>query len=84
MYQSGRFAIPDAPQAASRPKRDPIVVRAITIVAARQPEDDWWALAPGVRSHAIYDEIRRLDRAWAAGLGVLEEAEEPDLSPQMA
>jgi hypothetical protein len=84
MYQSDRFAIPEAPQTASRSGRDPVVVRAIAIVAARQPEDDWWALAPGVRSHAIYDEIRRLDRAWAAGLAVPEEADEPSLSPQMA
>jgi hypothetical protein len=84
MYQSDRFPIPEAPQAASRHGRDPVVVRAITIVAARQPEDDWWALAPGVRSHAIYDEIRRLDRARAAGMAVLEEADEPGLAHQMA
>ena len=41
---------------------DPIVAQAIAIVAARQPMKEWWALAPGIRTHAIYDEIRRLDR----------------------
>jgi hypothetical protein len=41
---------------------DPIVAQAIAIVAAHQPMEEWWSLAPGVRTHAIYDEIRRLDR----------------------
>jgi hypothetical protein len=29
--------------------------------------EEWWAMAPGVRTHAIYDEVRRLDRASAGG-----------------
>ena len=48
-----------------RDGRDPVVVRAIATVAARTSMEGWWAMAPNVRTHAIYDEIRRLDRAWA-------------------
>jgi hypothetical protein len=25
--------------------------------------EEWWASSPGVRSQAIYDELKRLDRA---------------------
>ena len=54
-------------------------MKAITTVAARQPMEDWWALAPGVRTQAIYDEIRRLDWAWlsAAVAPVQEDADSP-------
>ena len=65
MYQSARFPVTDDPRnEAARDRRDPFVVKAITTVAARQPMEDWWALAPGVRTQAIYEEIRRLDWAW--------------------
>ena len=66
MYQPGRFLYADTSQnEAARSQCDPVVARAIENVTARQPMEEWWALAPGVRSHAIYDEVRRLDRAWA-------------------
>ena len=41
--------------------RDPVVLQAITNVACRYSEEDWWALAPSQRTQAIYDEIRSLD-----------------------
>jgi hypothetical protein len=80
MYQSARLpVIADPRDKAARDRRDPVVVQAITIVAARQPREDWWALAPGVRTQAIYDEIRRLDWAWlnAAVVPVQEDADSP-------
>jgi len=80
MYQSARFPITDDPRdEAARDRRDPVVVKAIATVAARQPMEDWWALAPGVRTQAIYDEIRRLDWAWlrAAVAPVQEDADSP-------
>ena len=80
MYQSARFPATDDPRdEAARDRRDPVVVKAIATVAARQPMEDWWALAPGVRTHAIYDEIRRLDWAWlnAAVAPVKEDADSP-------
>jgi hypothetical protein len=36
---------------------------------------EWWALAPGVRSHAIYDELRRLDRTRSVALAEQAEGE---------
>jgi hypothetical protein len=66
MHQSARSQYLDSPRdAAARDRRDPVVVQAIANVAAQQPEEEWWAMAPGVRTHAIYDEIRRLDRVCA-------------------
>jgi hypothetical protein len=66
MHQSARFRHTASPQSeATRDQRDPVVVQAIANVASQQHMEEWWALAPGVRTHAIYDEIRRLDRAWA-------------------
>jgi hypothetical protein len=80
MYQSARFPVTDDLRAeAASDRRDPVVVKAITIVAARQPMEDWWAMAPGVRTQAIYDEIRRLDWAWlsASVASVKEDADSP-------
>jgi hypothetical protein len=66
MHQTVRFSYLDSPRdEAPRDRRDPVVVQAIANVIAHQPMEDWWALAPGVRTHAIYDEIRRLDQACA-------------------
>ena len=64
MHQLARFPYADSSyDDATRDARDPVVVQAIANVTSRQPMEDWWALSPGVRTHAIYDEIRRLDRA---------------------
>jgi hypothetical protein len=66
MHPLARFQSTDSPHdEATRDKRDPVVVQAIANVTSRQLMEDWWALSPGVRTHAIYDEIRRLDRAWS-------------------
>jgi hypothetical protein len=68
MQQPARFPYADRSQdEATRGRRDPVVVQAIANVTSRQPMEDWWALSPGVRTHAIYDEIRRLDRTWGDG-----------------
>jgi outer membrane lipopolysaccharide assembly protein LptE/RlpB len=40
---------------------DPVVLQAISNVASRYSDEDWWALAPRQRTQAIYDEVRRLD-----------------------
>jgi hypothetical protein len=47
----------------TRERRDVVVIQAITNVADRQPLEGWWDLTPGGRTHAIYDEVRRLDQA---------------------
>jgi hypothetical protein len=68
MHQAVRFPYTDSPHdEATRDRRDPVVVQAIDNVASQQQMEEWWALSPGVRTHAIYVEIRRLDRAWANG-----------------
>jgi len=36
---------------------------AIANVTCRQPMDGWWEFTPGGRTHAIYDEVKRLDQA---------------------
>ena len=43
--------------------RDPIVAQAIENVTGRHQTDDFWATSPHQRTKAIYDEIKRLDRA---------------------
>jgi hypothetical protein len=66
MLQAARFPYPNDPHdAAVRDKRDAVVMQAIAIVAGRQPMEEWWVSSPGVRTHAIYDEIRQLDQAGA-------------------
>jgi hypothetical protein len=66
MHHSARRQFFDSPHDdMSRNRRDPVVVQAIANVTAELAMEEWWALAPGVRTHAIYDEIRRLDLAWA-------------------
>jgi hypothetical protein len=66
MYQAARFSYPNDPHdTAARDKRDAVVMQAIAIVAGRQPMEEWWVSSPGVRTHAIYDEIRHLDQAGA-------------------
>jgi hypothetical protein len=66
MHQAARISYPNDPHdAAARDKRDAVVMQAIAIVAARQPMEEWWVASPGVRTHAIYDEIRQLDQAGA-------------------
>jgi len=67
MRQPARYPYADSSRdEATRDKRDPIVVQAIANVTSRQSMEDWWAFSPGVRTHAIYDEIRRIDRAEAS------------------
>jgi hypothetical protein len=66
MHQSTRPALSSThPDETMRDRRDPVVVHAIATVAARQSVEGWWAMAPSVRTHAIYEEIKRIDRAWA-------------------
>ncbi len=80
MHQPARFQYIDSPRAeAARDRRDPVVVQAIANVTAQQPEEEWWALAPGVRTHTIYDEIRRLDRVCAndSAAPIKEDADRP-------
>jgi hypothetical protein len=68
MRQPARFPYTDSPHdEATRDRRDPVVVQAIENVTYNKQMDEWWALSPGVRTHAIYVEIRRLDQAWANG-----------------
>jgi hypothetical protein len=43
--------------------RDPVVAQAIKNVADRYQVQDFWVLLPREITKAIYDEIRRLDRA---------------------
>ena len=38
-------------------------MQAIANVTCRQPMEGWWELTPGGRTHAIYDEVKRLDQA---------------------
>lgn len=64
MQQLARFPYGDSPRdEATASVRDPVVRQAIATVTSRQPMEEWWALSPGVRSEAIYDELKRLDRA---------------------
>jgi hypothetical protein len=66
MHPPSRFPYVASPhEQSARDRRDPVVVQAIENVTARQPMEEWWALSPGVRTHVIYDEVRRLDQAWA-------------------
>ncbi len=51
----------------TRDERDAVVLQAIMNVTDRHPVDGWWSASPGDRIQAIYDEIRRLDRARANG-----------------
>jgi type IV secretory pathway VirJ component len=57
----------DLRDAQTRDRRDVVVLQAITNVTDRQRVDGWWVASPGDRTQAIYDEIRRLDRARATG-----------------
>jgi hypothetical protein len=67
MHQPARLPYADnSHDEATRDRRDPVVVQAIANVTSRQSMEDWWAFSPGVRTHEIYDEIRRLDRAGAS------------------
>jgi hypothetical protein len=43
--------------------RDPIVAQAIENVTRRHQAEEFWAISPHERTQAIYDEIKRLDRA---------------------
>jgi hypothetical protein len=64
MRQLARFPYGDSPHDEATPNtRDPVVRQAIATVTSHQPMEEWWALSPGVRSQAIFDEIKRLDRA---------------------
>ena len=66
MHSPSRLLYVDsAREQATRDRCDPVVAQAIANVSGRQPMEEWWALSPGVRTHAIYDEVRRLDRAGA-------------------
>ena len=58
MHSPGRILSIDEPH-----RRDVVVMLAIANVTCRQPMDGWWEFTPGGRTHAIYDEVKRLDQA---------------------
>jgi hypothetical protein len=42
---------------------DPVVAQAIELVLSRHRAEVFWSVSPHERTQAIYDEIKRLDRA---------------------
>jgi len=59
-------------------------MEAIANVAYRQPVGGWWEFTPGGRTHAIYDEVRRLDQARVNETPALAEGNAGNLAYQMA
>jgi hypothetical protein len=59
-------------------------MQAIANVADRQPMGGWWEFTPGGRTHAIYDEVRRLDQARGNAASALAEGNAGNLAYEMA
>jgi hypothetical protein len=59
-YRSGKDLVWRALQSESI---DPVVAQAIETVTSRFHAEDLWAFSPHERTEAIYDEVKRLDRA---------------------
>jgi hypothetical protein len=64
MHAPGRVLSVGKPyDAPTHDRRDVVVMQAIANVTDRQPMEGWWEFTPGGRTHAIYDEVKRLDQA---------------------
>jgi hypothetical protein len=85
MHATGRVLSVGKPyDAPTHDRRDVVVMQAIANVTDRQPMEGWWEFTPGGRTHAIYDEVRRLDQATMNETPALTDGKADNLAYQMA
>ena len=85
MHPPGRgLSIGEPYDAPTRDRRDVVVMQAIANVTDRQPMEGRWEFTPGGRTHAIYDEVRRLDQATMNETSALTDGKADNLAYQMA